>query len=99
MTKRPLWQWFACLAPGAASVAITAIGKLLPNDEQVPTSLLGLAFAFLLCIVMAIILARPAGSVSKLIGLTLLFIIPLAIVNFSIAFGGCLVLNPYFRIQ
>lgn len=94
-----LWQWLALLSPGAASVALTAFGKLLPRDQELGPSLVGLPIALLLCVVLAYLWARGASSPGKMIGLMLLLTLGLAIVNLSIALGGCALMNPYFNMH
>lgn len=80
------------LAPGAASVGLTAIGTRLSSDNGVAVSLLGMPLAFILCVVIAYRLARKTGDGGKVFGLTILFTLILAFVNFSIAIGGCIAL-------
>lgn len=93
------WQWLALLSPGAVSVALTGFGKLLPRDQELGPSLVGLPIALLLCIVLAYLWARGAGSPGKVIGLMLVLTVGLAIVNLSIAFGGCAVMNPHMDFR
>jgi FtsH-binding integral membrane protein len=94
-----IWQWLMLLSPGAASVFFTAFGKTLPKDQELIPSLLGLPVAFVLCVVIGYLLARKTGDFGKVFGLSLLFIFLLLVINFSIAIGGCAVMQPYFDVR
>lgn len=95
-----LWHWLALLSPGAVSVAMTAFGKffLARQDEAAP-GIIGLPVCFILCLVIAFVLARGAGSAGRAIGLAIVFAVALLIVNFSIALAGCAFINPHFNMQ
>ncbi|MDD5261545.1 MAG: hypothetical protein PHD76_06810 [Methylacidiphilales bacterium] len=95
-----IWQWLALLSPGAASLAMTAFGKLAlsRNDEIVP-SILGLPVAFILCVIIAVLLASGADSPGKKIGFSIIFLTALVIVNFAIALGGCAMMEPHLDIK
>ena|SRR5438093_12263418 len=93
---KTVWHWLALLSPGAVSVAMTAFGKLfLSRQNEIAPSMLGLPIALLLCVVIAFLLARGAGSAGKMIGLAFVFTAALVIVNFSIAIGGCVLMQPH----
>lgn len=98
MKNKP-WQWWLGILPGLASVAFTAIGKLFPKGDQIGWSIIGLFVGAFLCLGVAAFLTRNVGHPGKMIGFGFLLLIPIVIVNFSIALGGCIVLEPYFRIQ
>jgi hypothetical protein len=94
------FQWLALLSPGALSIALTAFGKLaLSTQNEIGPSILGVLLLFPFCIVIAFLLARGAGSPGKMIGLAFLFTVLLLIVNFSIACGGCAVMNPHLDLR
>ena len=95
---RNFWHWLALFSPGAVSVVFTAIAHFSKTDAG-GLSILGFPVAFLMCIVIAILMARGAESVGKKISLGLLFTFLLVIVNFSIAFGGCALLPIPFDIK
>jgi len=84
---KTIWHWLALLSPGAVSVACTAITYFSKSDSGL--AVLGFPVAFLMCIVLAILMAKGAESVGGKIGLAVLFTFLLVIVNFSIGFGGC----------
>ena len=94
-----IWHWLLLLSPGAASLAFTGVGKMLPKEDELAPSMLGLPVTFILCIIVGFLLARGTGTPGKVFGLTMLFIFILMVVNFSIAFGGCAVMQPYFDIK
>ncbi|MGH7936182.1 MAG: hypothetical protein ACREF8_04155 [Chthoniobacterales bacterium] len=97
---RTIWSWLALLSPAAVSLAMTAFGKLLltRENEAVP-SVLGLPVALVLCLVLACWLSRGTGSFGKSFALAIAFMVPLVIVNFAIAFGGCAVMNPHLDLR
>ena len=92
---KTLWHWLGLLSPGAVSVAMTAFGKTLQSSDQTAPGVLGFPVAFILCLVIAYLLVRRTGRV----GLGFMIAIALVIVNFSIALGGCVVINPHFDIK
>ncbi len=95
-----IWQWLALLSPGAASLAMTAFGKLaLSKDNEIAPSILGLPVAFILCVIIAVLLARGADSPEKKIGFSIIFLVALVIVNFAIALGGCALMEPHLDIK
>ena len=53
-----VWQSLMLISPGAASVLFTAIGKMLPKDDEMA---LGLPVTFILCVVIGYLLARKTG--------------------------------------
>ena len=85
---KTVWHWLALLSPGAVSVACTAVAYFSKSDAG-GLSILGFPVAFLMCIALAVLMAKGAESLGKGIGLALLFTFLLVIVNFSIGFGGC----------
>jgi hypothetical protein len=97
---KKVWHWLLLLSPGALSVALTAFGKLaLSTQNEIGPSIVGVLLLFPLSLVIAILLARGAEGAGKMLGLALLFFVLLVIVNFSIACGGCAVMNPHMDFR
>jgi len=96
---KTLWHWLGLISPGAVSVAMTAFGKLLPSADQAGPGVLGFPVAFILCLVVAYFLVRGTGSEGKRFALGILISIVLVVINFSIALGGCAVIQPHFDIR
>jgi hypothetical protein len=94
-----VWHWLGLLSPGAVSVVMTAFGKLLPEADQVAPGMLGFPVAFVLCIVITVLLVRGPDKPGGRFGLGLLIMLGLVIVNFSIGFGGCAVIQPHFDMR
>ncbi len=84
---KTIWHWLALLSPGAVSAVCTGIAYFFKANSGL--AVLGFPVAFLMCIVLAILMAKGAESVGGKIGFTLLFCFLLVVVNFSIGFGGC----------
>ncbi len=87
------------IAPGAVSVAMTAFGKMLPRDQEIVPSIIGVLAALLLSVVVSFFLMRRAESVGQLIGFGMLLSVGLAILNFAIAFAGCAAMNPHMDFR
>jgi hypothetical protein len=96
---KTIWHWLGLVSPGAASVAMTAFGKMLPRDSELLPSMLGLPVALVFCLVVAFLLVRGPGNAGGRVGAGLLITLALLIVNFSIAIGGCVVMQPHFDLK
>jgi len=96
---KTVWHWLGLLSPGAVSVGMTALGKLLPLNDQASPGILGFPVAFILCLVIAVLLVRGSDNPGGRLGMGVLITIALVIVNFSIALGGCVVIQPHFDIR
>lgn len=96
------WSWLLLIAPGAASVALTAFGKLaLSRNDEIAPSIIGVLLVPLLSVGAAFYFAykSSAGNAGKMIGLAILFTAGLVILNFAIAFGGCAAMQPHLDIR
>ncbi|MEI8341690.1 MAG: hypothetical protein WCH43_09175 [Verrucomicrobiota bacterium] len=96
---KTIWHWLGLVSPGAVSVAMTAFGKTLKSSDQAGPGVLGFPVAFILCLVIAFLLVRGSGNEGKRFGLGVLITIALVIINFTIAFGGCVVIQPHFDMR
>ncbi|HWB59165.1 MAG TPA: hypothetical protein VG733_06725 [Chthoniobacteraceae bacterium] len=88
------------VSPGAVSLAFTTFAKLfLSADNEMGASLLGVIVALPLCVAAAFVLARGHGGAWPLIGRTFVYTFLLIVLNFSIAFAGCVLMQPRMNIE